>query len=161
QRTAWFYMMRHAVDCSLEPFERPNDTDRAEQTGNDVVGAPYIEIHQIGMSKVARRVLQSGGPKIVLVDVDAINLIVVPEKSRVPARTARNVEYRACAGHELTDQTAEPITFTRIILKAIDRVIKLCTFDEYAVTQHAFIRCRVQDGMQNSGPIAPRNASSP
>src|SRR5262249_5065928 len=94
-----------------------------------------------------------------LVDVDAINHIVVPEKSRVLARTARDVEYRACAGHELTDQTAEPITFTRIILEAIDRVIKLCTFDEYAVTRHAFIRCRVQDGMQNSGPIAPRNAS--
>ena len=47
---------------------------------------PYsdeTQIHQIGMSKVARRVLQSRGAKIVLVDVDAINRIAMSEKPRV------------------------------------------------------------------------------
>ena len=47
---------------------------------------PYsdeTQIHQVGMSKVARRVLQSCGAKIILVEVDAINRIVMPEKPRV------------------------------------------------------------------------------
>jgi hypothetical protein len=47
---------------------------------------PYsdeTQIHQVGMSKVARRVLQSCGAKIVLVEVDAINRIVMSEKPRV------------------------------------------------------------------------------
>jgi len=47
---------------------------------------PYsdeTQIHQVGLSKVARRVLQSRGAKIILVDADAINRIVMFEKPRV------------------------------------------------------------------------------
>ena len=77
---------------------------------------PYsdeTQIHQVGMSKVARRVLQTCGAKILLVDVDAINHIVLSEKSRVLTRAARYVEYRACARHALGPLAVCPLPFGR------------------------------------------------
>src|ERR1700730_7958824 len=54
QRTTGSYMTRHADDRTFERLEGPDDTDRAEQAGDDVVGAREIEVHHVGRGVVAR-----------------------------------------------------------------------------------------------------------
>src|ERR1700693_3628559 len=97
QRTAGPYMTRHAGDRILEPREGPDDTDRAEQTSDDVVVATKVEVQHVGARIVACGVLQPGSTQIALVDVNAIDPVMVLEKFRVLACAARNIEYRARA----------------------------------------------------------------
>jgi hypothetical protein len=112
QRTAGSYMMHHAGDRTLETLEGPDDTDRAEQTGDDVVGATEIEVHHVGTDIVARGVLQPRSAQIALVDVDAIDRVMVLEEFRVRAGAARNIEDRARAGYKLIDQAAQELSLS-------------------------------------------------
>ncbi len=50
QCTAESYIARHAGDGAHELLVGLDDTDRAEQTGDDVVGPTEIEIHHVGTS---------------------------------------------------------------------------------------------------------------
>jgi hypothetical protein len=50
--------LENQSDRTLEALEGLDDTDRAEQTGDDVVAATEIEVHHVGTGIVARGVLQ-------------------------------------------------------------------------------------------------------
>ena len=76
--------------------------------------------------------------QIALVDVDAIDCVMVFEEFRVFARAACNIEYRACAGYNLIDQAAQAVTFTSVVLEMIDRIVKLGAIYEYAGAWHGF-----------------------
>ena len=128
QRTAGSYMTHHASDRTLEALEGPDNTDRAEQTGDHVVDATEIEVHHVGTGIAARGVLQPRSAQIALVDVDAIDRVVVLEEFRVRAGAARNIEDRARAGYNLIDQAAQAVTLTRVVLELIDRVVKLAVY---------------------------------
>ena len=131
-------MTHHAGDRTLEALEGPDDTDRAEKTGDDVVEATEIEVRHVGAGIVARGVFQPRSAQIALVDVDAIERIMVLEEFRVRAGAARNIEDGARAGYNLIDQAAQAVTFTRVILEMIDRVVKLRAVYEHVGTRHAF-----------------------
>jgi hypothetical protein len=56
----------------------------------------------------------------------------LPEEFRVLAGAARNIEYRARARYSLIDHGAQAVTFARVVLEMIDRVVKLRTIYESA-----------------------------
>jgi hypothetical protein len=68
--------------------------------------------------------------------VDAIDLVMSLEEFCVLACAARNIEYRARAGYNLADQRAQAVTFTRVVLEMIDRVVKLRAVYEHAGSRH-------------------------
>jgi hypothetical protein len=63
---------------------------------------------------------------------------MVLEEFRVGAGAARNIQDRARAGCNLIDQAAQAVTFTRVFLEMIDRVVKLRAEYEHVGTRHAF-----------------------
>src|SRR5439155_19822789 len=103
QRAARSYVSRHAGDSGLEPVEGLNDANRAEQAGDDVIGAAKIEVHHVGADIVARRILQARAAEIALIDIDATDHVVLFEEFRMLAGAASNIEDRARAGHQRID----------------------------------------------------------
>src|ERR1700738_23769 len=95
QRAAGSYVSRHAADSGLEPVEGLSDANCAEQAGDDVIGAAKIEVHHVGEDIAARRVLQACGAEIALIDIDAIDRVVLFEEFRMLAGAASNIEDRA------------------------------------------------------------------
>jgi hypothetical protein len=94
-------MSRHAGDGGLEPVEGLNDANCAEQAGDDVIGAAKIEVHHDGADIVARRILQARSAEIALIDIDAIDRVVLFEEFCMLAGAASNIEDRARAGRSV------------------------------------------------------------
>ena len=134
QRTAGTYVPRHAGDRGFEAAEGLDDANRAEQAGDDVVSAAEIEIGHVGAGINAQRVLEPRSAQIAVIDIGAIDGVVLLEEAGVLAGAAGNIEDGAGAGDRRIDQGAEAIRFAVVVLEAVDGVVKFGAIDERVAT---------------------------
>ena len=116
---------------ALEPLERQDVADRAEETGDHVEAPAQAEVPHVTLVERDSGEALTRDREQLRLEIEPFAAVPAAELGEVRSRAARHVEKRLRAGLPGLDELVDEHRLARVVLEGVDSVVEPCAGPEH------------------------------